>query len=296
MSENFTLRWNDFHVGVADNFRKFRNAEDFYDVTLVSDDQQQVSAHKIVLASASQYFENILKKNQHSHPLLCLDGIDAKELMNIVDYIYNGELQISQEHLDTFLQVAQRFQIEGLMQGEGFHIQNEISEEEEEYVQIEEDWYDERTTAVKKEFTEEDISCEQVSPLRIVQLEENIDLETKVESRKHKSKYIKKRNFAMINFKFNTIDELDRKLEEMIEKEEGINGSSIFSWKCKQCGKPCRSKSHAVEHAELHVEGLVFSCKYCSRTVHSRSLKRRHEATCIDNPNKGVYKHSTNTF
>ena len=290
MSEKFTLRWNDFHVGVADYFRKFRNAEDFYDVTLVSDDQQQVSAHKIVLASASRYFENILKKNQHSHPLLCLDGIDAKELRNIVDYIYNGELQISQEHLDTFLQVAQRFQIEGLMQGEGFHIQKEISEEEEEYVQIEEDWNDERTTAVKKEFTGDDISSEQVSPLGIVQLEENIDIETKEKSIKNGSKYIKKRNYAKINFKFDTIEELDRKLEEMIEKEEGMNGSSIFSWKCKQCGKPCRSKAHAVEHAELHVEGLVFYCKYCSRSVHSRSLKRRHEATCNVNPNKALYK------
>ena len=78
MAEKFTLKWNDF--GVADSFRKLRNSEEFYDVTLVSDDQQQVSAHKIVLAAASGYFENILKKNKHSHPLLCLDGIAVTEL------------------------------------------------------------------------------------------------------------------------------------------------------------------------------------------------------------------------
>ena len=89
MSENFTLRWNDFHVGVADNFRKFRNAEDFYDVTLVSDDQQQVSAHKLVLSACSVYFKNIFKHNNkpNSHPLLCLDGISSHDLNNIMDYI-----------------------------------------------------------------------------------------------------------------------------------------------------------------------------------------------------------------
>ena len=148
MSKRFTLRWNDFHVGVANSFRKLRNAEDFYDVTLVSDDQQQVSAHKIVLAAASGYFENILKKNQHSHPLLCLEGIAITELKNIVDYIYNGELEIYQDYLDTFLHVAKRFQIEGLIQGEDFHIQSETAEEE--YYELEEDFIEERST-VKSE-------------------------------------------------------------------------------------------------------------------------------------------------
>ena len=40
--------------------------EDLQDVTLVSADLQQVSAHKIVLFACSKYFKNILQQNRHS--------------------------------------------------------------------------------------------------------------------------------------------------------------------------------------------------------------------------------------
>ena len=118
MAEKFCLKWNDFQTNVTNSFRKLRTAEDFYDVTLVSDDQQQVSAHKVVLSASSEYFNNILKSNKHSHPLLCLSGVNSKELNDILDYIYNGEIQIYQENLDSFLNIAQRFKLEGLIQQE----------------------------------------------------------------------------------------------------------------------------------------------------------------------------------
>jgi len=70
MSEKFSLKWNDFNDNVSKTFSSMRHQEDFYDVTLVSDDQEQFSAHKVVLSACSEYFGNILKKNKHSHPLL----------------------------------------------------------------------------------------------------------------------------------------------------------------------------------------------------------------------------------
>ena len=76
MAEKFCLKWNDFQTNINNSFRKLRCADDFYDVTLVSDDQKQVSAHKVVLSTSSEYFKNILKSNKHSHPLLCLNGVN----------------------------------------------------------------------------------------------------------------------------------------------------------------------------------------------------------------------------
>ena len=116
--EKFCLKWNDFQANVTSSFRKLRTADDFYDVTLVSDDQKQATAHKIVLSASSEYFKNILKSNKHSHPMICLAGVNSDEMNSILDYIYNGEVQIYQENLDKFLDVAQRFHIEGLMQTE----------------------------------------------------------------------------------------------------------------------------------------------------------------------------------
>ena len=92
MSEKFSLTWNEFTTDAARSFKNLRESDTFHDVTLVTDDKKQISAHKVVLSSWSGYFDSVLRQNQHSHPLLCLDGINSKDLTNIVDYIYNGEL------------------------------------------------------------------------------------------------------------------------------------------------------------------------------------------------------------
>ena len=116
MSEKFSLKWNDFHSNASRSFNLVRNEEYLHDVTLVSDDQNKVSAHKLVLSASSEYFRYIFKNNHHSHPLLCLDGITSEDLQNIMDYIYNGEVQIYQENIDRFLVVAQRLKLQGLFE------------------------------------------------------------------------------------------------------------------------------------------------------------------------------------
>jgi len=118
MSEKFSLKWNDFHLNASKSFEVFRNEDYLHDVTLISDDQHQVTAHKLVLSASSEYFKNIFKKNKISNPFLCLDGVSLTDLNNILDYIYNGEIQIYQECLDRFLEIAQRFKLEGLLGGE----------------------------------------------------------------------------------------------------------------------------------------------------------------------------------
>ena len=115
MSEKFCLKWNDFQSNVTKSFEAFRNDEHLHDVTLVSDDQNQATAHKIVLSASSEYFNNIFNKNKISNPFLCLEGLSLRDLNNILDYIYYGEIQIYQEDLDRFLSMAQRFKIKGLV-------------------------------------------------------------------------------------------------------------------------------------------------------------------------------------
>ena len=119
MEEKFCLKWNDFHSVVSKSYGMFRNEDYLHDVTLVSDDQHQVSAHKLVLSACSQYFKNVFKNNtKHSHPLICLGGVSSKLLSMMMDYVYNGEVQIFKEDLDLFLDTAQRFKIEGLLRSD----------------------------------------------------------------------------------------------------------------------------------------------------------------------------------
>ena len=115
--EKYALRWKNFQSNVINSFRNVRADEDFSDVTLVGDDRAPVSAHKLVLASSSDYFKNILKHKQGSNAqlILCLEGVTFGDLNDMLDYIYNGEVQIHEQSLDNFLRVAERFKLEGLM-------------------------------------------------------------------------------------------------------------------------------------------------------------------------------------
>ena len=114
--DKFSLKWNDFPTNVVQSFQQLRHEEDFSDVTLVGDDFKPISAHKVVLSSCSEYFKNVLHNSQkHSHPVLCLEGLGNTDLTNILDYIYNGEVNIYQEDLDRFLTISQRLKLEGLI-------------------------------------------------------------------------------------------------------------------------------------------------------------------------------------
>ena len=120
--DKFCLRWKEFEPNITRSFKKLRHEGDFSDVTLMGDDFKPMSAHKVVLSSCSEYFKNVLHNSQkQSQPVLCLEGLRNADLTNILDYIYNGELNLYQEDLDRFLMIAQRLKLEGLI-GQKEHI------------------------------------------------------------------------------------------------------------------------------------------------------------------------------
>ena len=244
MAEKFCLKWNDFQTNVSNTFRKLRTSDHFYDVTLVSDDQQQMSAHKVVLSSSSEYFKNVLTSNSHSHPMLCLSGVSKGDLQNIMDFIYNGEIQIYQEDLDQFLNIAQRFKLDGLIQGK------------EENISTAENKHD---LFVDKSFQEDDSN--------MVAVHEYVNDITKMSK--------KERIISVHSANFENIEELDQKIDEMMERQQD------GKYKCLTCGKLQIRKGHMTEHVEIHIDGLSFPCHYCDKTFRSRSVLRDHiRKTC----------------
>ena len=115
MSEKLCLQWNDFKENVKSAFGNLREDKDFADVTLACEDGQQVEAHKVILAASSPFFQNLLKRNKHSHPLIYMRGVQSLDLLSIVDFLYFGEAKVFQENLDSFLAVAEELQLTGLM-------------------------------------------------------------------------------------------------------------------------------------------------------------------------------------
>ena len=103
MAEKLCLKWNDFQENINSAFGRLRKDDDFTNVTLTCEDGQQLEAHKVILSVSSPLFENLLKRNKHNHPLIYMRGVKSEDLIAIIDFLYYGEANVSQENLNSQL-------------------------------------------------------------------------------------------------------------------------------------------------------------------------------------------------
>jgi len=114
-SEKFCLRWNDFERNISGAFREIRDDKDFFDITLACE-EEQIQAHKVILSACSPFFKKVLHKHPHAHPLLYLKGVKYQDLEAVLNFMYHGEVNVAQEELNSFLQVAEDLRVKGLTQ------------------------------------------------------------------------------------------------------------------------------------------------------------------------------------
>ncbi|XP_040564417.1 uncharacterized protein [Lepeophtheirus salmonis] len=119
-TERLCLRWNDFESNIKHGFSELREEEEFFDVTLACG-SKQIKAHKVILSACSPFFRSIIKSVPHQHPLLYLRGIKFNHLESLLCFMYNGEVNVTQEELNNFLAVAEELKIKGLTQNQSSH-------------------------------------------------------------------------------------------------------------------------------------------------------------------------------
>ena len=88
--------------------------QNFTDVTLATVDDQQIKAHKVILSALSPVFRNILLRNPHQNPLIYLMDVQYYDLKLLLQYIYHGECQVTNEELMNFIKIGEKLQINGL--------------------------------------------------------------------------------------------------------------------------------------------------------------------------------------
>ena len=114
MSEELLLRANNFDANYKKCFANFLESETLVDVTLVCNDGK-ISAHKVILCAHSPLLHQILQTPSHAHLLLYLKGISISHLSSVIHFIYNGEVRVSKDSIQMFLDTAKELQIEGLV-------------------------------------------------------------------------------------------------------------------------------------------------------------------------------------
>ena len=124
MSENYNFSRSDFPLHCQTLLERVLSQIEFQDVTLVSDDQQFIKAHKVILGVSSEYFRNILTLQTHQQPFIILKGITKDILECIVAFMYLGEASLPQHRVDSFVEAAKFLKIKGLIEEQ----ENDIKE------------------------------------------------------------------------------------------------------------------------------------------------------------------------
>ena len=250
MSEKLCLQWNDFQENIKGAFENMRENNDFADVTLVCEDGQQVEAHKVILAASSPFFQMLLVRNRHPHPLIYMRGMKSSDLLAIVDFLYCGEANIYQENLDSFLATAEELQLKGLVgKADG---DEEIQREP---VKI---------PVLKK--------VDQISKAE-ANMRKTFDVSKEENNEEILSKELGKveRSVAVTSHFSGDFKELNQQCYSMMEK-----GSALY--RCKVCGKEDKDNTSMKNHIEAnHLEGVSVPCNFCEKTFKSRASLKNHK-------------------
>jgi len=116
--EALCLKWNNYTSNLSETFQDMRKNEDFFDLTLITDDGE-LRCHKLVLGACSPQFRQIIKRlSTILNPAIYLRGIRHQDLKNIIEFIYVGQVNVAHDELDTFLAAAEDLCIKGLTQPE----------------------------------------------------------------------------------------------------------------------------------------------------------------------------------
>ena len=243
----FNSRWilahGDFYTNIKVYFEGLRVDQRLSDVTLATNDGQQLQAHKMILSAGSNFFNDIFLKNNQTNMLIYLKGLSKTPLEHVIDFLYKGEVYIAQEQLEQFLEAGKELQIKGLLELQSVPENN-----------------------LEKHDTIKDSETENI----ILHKEESVQQELSFHSAKDIS--------DMDEYTADKIEDVDCakkemdiqvQVEEMVEKKEGV-------WKCKVCGKTGKHKGNLQKHVETHIDGMSHACNFCSRIFLNRPSLQKH--------------------
>ena len=247
-AEKLCLKWDDFQTNISSSLGHMRKDEDFADVTLTCDGDQKIEAHKVILAASSVFFSKVLKRDKHPHPLLYMKGMNGNQLNAVVDFIYNGEVNIFEENIEEFLLLAEELQLKGLNNSEPGTPTPET-----------------RLSKIKQTKHKVQILTETATDYD----------DDKENSTVRSAPRLEETAVVPVNTNMKTQannEELDETINSMLERLE--TGEHA----CKVCGKiEAKNVSHIRNHIEAkHIEGMSHSCSQCGKLFRSRNSLGNH--------------------
>ncbi|XP_036145751.1 zinc finger protein chinmo [Monomorium pharaonis] len=113
--QQFCLKWNSFGSNLATTFSNLFKSESLTDVILFCEGVT-FKAHRLILAACSKHFQELFEGMPPSPAglIVILDGTSAHNMASLLEFMYRGEVHVSQESLSSFLKAAECLQVKGL--------------------------------------------------------------------------------------------------------------------------------------------------------------------------------------
>jgi len=111
--QQICLKWRNHQPNFPSSFHNLLQNSKLVDVTIACE-RQTIKAHKVVLSACSPFFSELFADNPAQHPIVILRDAKFSDLQAIIEFMYVGEVNISQEQVTDFLKTAESLQVKGL--------------------------------------------------------------------------------------------------------------------------------------------------------------------------------------
>ena len=257
--EKYSLHWDSYSDHLKEALNNMMLSSEFADVTLVTDDKQQIRAHRNILSAASPVFKSILQiDSKNANPVIYLRGIQHSEMESIMQFIYLGEGRCYEERMTEFFHVSKNLEIKGLLTGSGIEIKGQSSSDEisiEQEINITDD---------------ENVSKDPVE--NFIDNVNNDERETQTLTKQIIRNPVKE---LLINNVAPSDEEINEYEDNVLHESVGEDTDSV-NYACKHCDKKYPTAGNLKRHIQSKHEGVKYPCNQCDYQATDKSNLTTH--------------------
>jgi len=289
------LAFANFEQRVCAIFHDLADKKEFSDVTLACEGKQ-IQSHKVVLSAVSPILRALLKQNRHEHPIIFLRGVKYSQMVQLLDFIYKGQVNIPQIDVGAFLEMASDLQIEGLTAATEQQVGEDLEEGEVGNLS-------KRRRTETHEYTDDGDSNGLLDPHGLIKEEpclmpndndthlSHVDMveDYNGDAMMDEEGYLYNQDMIMSNFnpckRILACDRCTRTFKTRHNLKQHIKAvHEKVRYDCDQCNHKASTKSNLRIHKESQHEGIKYDCDECEYTTTIKSRLKKHKETKHETP------------
>jgi len=287
--ENLHVSYDEFHENIGSSLLALQKCSALVDVSLACQDGQ-VPAHRVILAASSQFFQSVLNDVSSKDLVIYLKGVKVKYLNYLIEFIYNGNVDVPPNDLHKFLELGQELKVKGLAKKN-----NKLKHQKEVLNNLKSE-SQELPVVLKDIEVANTIPEDPFDPMQDDSMyyeDYNINSYTNlyhVDPQLGDVATVRERLLDPSSTLTFTQDKLDqsRFLSHLLSimQKTNLKGPKGFQWSCLVCGKVYPQRNHLQEHVESkHVKGVIHTCSLCSQEFTQSKHLKFHVKTFHENMN-----------